>query len=79
MLGKCSTTELHSSALSLFTYKSGLFSIQSILPIYVCVRTMCVLDSLRGQKRSLAPLELELWVAVSHSVGARNLTWVLCE
>ena len=32
-----------------------------------------------GQKRVLDPLELELQMVVSHHVGARNQTQVLCK
>lgn len=31
-----------------------------------------MLDVLQSQKREWDPLELELWMAVSHHVGARN-------
>lgn len=30
-----------------------------------CLRTMCVLDTGRGQKRALDPLEVELWMVVN--------------
>ena len=44
------------------------------MPVYhVCT------DAQGGQKRALDPLELELWVIVSHHVSARNPDWVLCK
>ena len=38
-----------------------------------------MLGALRGWKRVSDPLELELWVMVSHRVSGRNQTWVLCK
>ena len=35
--------------------------------------------ALWGQKRASDPLELELQMVVSHHVGVRNCTWVLCK
>lgn len=36
-------------------------------------------SALGGQKKILDPLEQELWVVVSHHVGAKNQTWVLSK
>lgn len=38
---------------------------------------MCMPDILRSQKMVLDPLELELWVVVSHYVGTGNKTQVI--
>lgn len=43
----------------------------------VFVDYMC--STHRGQKRASDPLELELWMVVSHHTGARNRAQVLCE
>lgn len=37
----------------------------------VCMCTMCVPGIFRGQKR-VSDLELELWMVVTHHVGAEN-------
>lgn len=42
----------------------------------VCVCAVCVPSSLRGQMRTLAPLELDLQIFVSRHVGAVNGAWV---
>jgi hypothetical protein len=33
----------------------------------------------RGHKKALNPLDMELWSVVSHYVGVRNQTLVLCK
>ena len=33
----------------------------------------------RSEESTGIPLELELWMVVSHHVGAENGTWVLCK
>jgi hypothetical protein len=42
--------------------------------MYADLRFAC-----RGQKRMLDPLELELWMVVSHHMGAGNETQALCK
>lgn len=50
----------------------------SVLP--TCVLCMMfVLGACRSQKRSLEALELELQTLVSHRVGTRNQTQILCK
>lgn len=44
---------------------------------YVCMCTMCEPVAHRRQERASSLPELELWVIVSHHVGARNWTQVL--
>lgn len=44
----------------------------------ICMCTTCMLSVLRGQ-RALDPLELELWMVMSHHVNAGNWTWVVCK
>lgn len=45
--------------------------------MYECSVCMdLVSGTYRGQKSSWQPLELALWVVVSHHVGARKGTWV---
>lgn len=39
--------------------------------------TMSMPSALEGQKKISDHLELELWVVMSHQLGARNQTWVL--
>jgi hypothetical protein len=41
---------------------------------YLC--TMCMPSASEGQKRALDPLELELWIFVSHHVDSGKQTWV---
>lgn len=47
------------------------------MSIGVLPACMAVCDALRGQKRELDPLKLELQKPVSHRVGAGYGTWVL--
>lgn len=50
---------------------------------YVCIFPACVprvcLMAIRGHKRSLDPIELELSMVVNHHVGARDQTQVLWQ
>lgn len=48
-----------------------------ILP--ACMHTTWMHHAHRAQKKVLDPLELELWVLVSHYVGAGNRVQVLCK
>lgn len=59
------------SFLDLFILSVWVFSLQA------CLCIMCVPDAFRGQKRVSDPLELQLWVAVSHYGGARKQTGVI--
>lgn len=40
--------------------------------LMVCMQTTCISGTLRGQKRSPDPMQLELWVVLSSFVGAEN-------
>jgi hypothetical protein len=40
--------------------------------MYVCMYAMCMLSAHTEQKVASDPLELELWIVVSHLVGAGN-------
>lgn len=44
----------------------------------VCTCATCVAGALRGQKRELDPLGLELWMVMSCGVGDGNGTRILC-
>lgn len=69
-----STLIIYMSSLIFFHYFIGvLFSL--LARTYVCAP--CVYSALRGQKRTLGPVELELHLVVSHCVGAGIQTWVL--
>lgn len=46
--------------------------------LHTCLNTICVSGALRGQKRALDLLQLELQTFMSHYVGARNWTRVPC-
>lgn len=48
---------------------------------FVCGYFMCMYSWVppRGQKKALSPLDLELWKAVSHHMGAGYQTWVFCK
>lgn len=50
-----------------------------IVCLHVCLCTVCVTDAKGDQKRVVDPLEVELQIAVCHTVGARNRTLVLCR
>jgi hypothetical protein len=41
--------------------------------------TICMLGAYRGQKRVFDPLKLKLGMVMSHHVGARSQSQVLCE
>ena len=58
-------------------FKKGLF----IFILHVCLVCMYTheCNTLRGQKRALNPLDLELRMVVSCHVGSGNGTWVLCK
>ena len=44
-----------------------------VLCLHICLCTMCMPGACGGQiGRALHPQELELWMAVSHHVGAGN-------
>lgn len=46
--------------------------------MYVCICVFLVLSETGGQKKVLGSRELQLWIAVSHHVGAVLATmWVL--
>lgn len=45
--------------------------------LHVCMHTARVPGDLRGQKRALDLVELEVMMVVSPHVGARNATWLL--
>lgn len=47
------------------------------LHVYMC--TTYVSSTLRGQKRVLDPLKMELHIAVSHHLGSGNQTFVFCK
>lgn len=47
--------------------------------LHLCICTMCVPGAIGGQKGSMDPLELELWMVVNHHVGAGNRTQVLSK
>lgn len=57
---------------SVFLLK-GLFYVYEYFCTYVCVSYACI------QKKLVVPLELELEMAVSHYVGIRNWTQILCK
>lgn len=40
--------------------------------LHICMSTICVPGALEIQKRTLCPLELELWMIVGHHVGSGN-------
>lgn len=46
--------------------------------IYVCITTVCLVPN-EVRRGSQSPLELELWIVLSHIVGAGNSTEVLCK
>lgn len=43
----------------------------NILPVGMYVRCMCAWCLWRTSQRTLGPLELEVWMLVSHHLGAR--------
>ena len=45
--------------------------------MYMHMYTKYVSNALRGQKRALEPLELELWMVVSYHGGAGNGTQII--
>lgn len=47
--------------------------------LHLCMCTMCMLGTCRGQKRPLDPLDLELWMLLSHHVETGNRTWSSAE
>lgn len=65
-------TALESSICLIFKFIIILFSCIGVFCLYVCLCTICVSSALRGQKRALDPLELELEVVGSCHMGARN-------
>lgn len=54
-----------------------IFICMSVLLAHVCVCYTYMPDACRGLKRVLDPLELELWIVVSHPVGVGHQTWDL--
>jgi len=47
--------------------------------MHICVLCVYLVPTWIGQMRTLDPLKLELWLAVSHSEGAENLNQVFCN
>lgn len=47
--------------------------------LHICLCTICMPETHRGQKGALGPLGLALKMVVNHHVGAGNWTQVLCE
>ena len=47
---------------------------------FACIYAPCTCLAPEEARRRLSdPLGLDLWMVVSHSVGSRNQTWVLCK
>lgn len=46
--------------------------------LFACMYTTCVVGTCRGQKRALNPIEVKLWMIVSHHVGEDALNqWAI--
>lgn len=50
------------------------FTCMHVYTLHVCLYIACIPGTHRGQQRTWKTLELELQIAVSYNVGARNQT-----
>lgn len=55
------------------------FLCELVFYLHVCMHTVCMPDTYGGQKRASDPLEPQSQAVVSHHVGARAQTQVLCK
>ena len=47
--------------------------------VCMCIHVQCTCSALRGQKRALDSLDLDLQMVAIHHVGCKNQTQILCK
>jgi hypothetical protein len=73
-----SSTSIYSNIFYYFIYFQYL-CVWAFAHMYVYVPTICLLGACEGQKRPPDPLEVEIWMVVSHHISSGNWTWVPCK